>query len=279
MTQSFLFPPLSISSWQPTRDTIHDYARLLGKIRGGLTPEQKHFWHVSLQVTAVGLTTTPLLVGDKTAEFSLDFTNHCLNIQTSRGESIQIALHGQSPAALCTETDAAMIELSFTADYDRSLFTNDSDGVYDKTAVSNYWQALSHIDVIFKQFRHSFREESSPVQLWPHHFDLALLWFSGRLVSDQDPANPEIADEQMNFGFVPGDASIAEPYFYATTYPTPDKITEEPLPQDAYWHTEEWTGAILPYASLTQAEKPSSKLLDYLHNTHQAGKKWMENSA
>ena len=274
--RNILFPSLTLADWQSTRDTIHVYSKLLGKIRGALTPTQKHYWHVSLRVTIRGLTTTPLLVNSKTAEFTLDLVNHCLNMQTSRGESIQIPLYGQSPAALCTETDAAMIELGFTADYDRSLFTDDSEGAYNKTAVSNYWQALTQIDAVFKQFRHSFRRESSPVQLWPHHFDLALLWFSGNLVPDQDPKDPEVADEQMNFGFVPGDEGIAEPYFYATAYPTPEKFTDEPLPADAYWHTEGWTGAILPYAALTAADDPRAKLLDYLQKTHEAGKKWME---
>ena len=274
-----LFPSLTLADWQPTRDTIHVYSKLLGKIRGARTPMQKHYWHVSLRVTTRGLTTTPLLVNSKTAELTLDFVNHCLNMQTSRGESIQIPLAGQSPAALCTETDAAMIELGFTADYDRSLFTDDEDGAYDKTAVSNYWQALTQIDTVFKQFRHSFRGESSPVQLWPHHFDLALLWFSGNLVPDQDPKDPEVADEQMNFGFVPGDEGITEPYFYATAYPNPENFVEEPLPADAYWHTEGWTGAILPYAALTAADEPRAKLLDYLQKTHEAGKKWMDQSA
>ena len=43
-----------------------------------------------------------------------------------------------------------------------------------------------------------------PVVLWPHHFGLAVLWFSGHPAPDQDPANAEYADEQMNFGFSTG---------------------------------------------------------------------------
>jgi hypothetical protein len=46
--------------------------------------------------------------------------------------------------------------------------------------VERYWQALAQIDILLKQFRGELREETSPVQLWPHHFDLSLVWFSGR---------------------------------------------------------------------------------------------------
>lgn len=36
------FPPLALADWQETRDTIHQYARVLGKIRQALAPRQKH---------------------------------------------------------------------------------------------------------------------------------------------------------------------------------------------------------------------------------------------
>jgi hypothetical protein len=113
------------------------------------------------------------------------------------------------------------------------------------------------------------------VQLWPHHFDLALLWLSGRRVPGQDPNDPEYADEQMNFGFSAGDEGIAEPYFYATAYPTPAQWTEQPLPEGARWHTAGWTGAILPYVALTEASDPQVLLLDFLRTAHWGGAQFM----
>jgi hypothetical protein len=114
------------------------------------------------------------------------------------------------------------------------------------------------------------------VQLWPHHLDLALLWFSGRLAPGQDPANEEYADEQMNFGFSRGDDGIPESYFYATAYPTPASLTDITLPGDAYWHTEGFTGAILPYQALVEADAPAEALLTYLRTVQQAGASLMK---
>jgi len=271
-----IFPDLSLANWQPTRDTIKKYAQIVGKIRRALTPKQKHWWHVSLRVAAAGLTTTPIPAGDVTFELIMDFTTHKLLLITSRGDRREIPFQGQSTAAFCTELLDTLAELEIKPDIDKSQFQDETAGTYSETAVTNAWQALSQIDAVLKEFRSSFRGESSPVQLWPHHFDLAVVWFSGRLVPDQDPDDEEYADEQMNFGFSTGDGTIAEPYFYATAYPTPNAFTLQPLPTDAYWHTEGFTAAILPYEKLTTANRPQEKLLHFLKTTHQAGAQFMQ---
>jgi hypothetical protein len=95
------------------------------------------------------------------------------------------------------------------------------------------------------------------------------------LVPGIDPADEESADEQMNFGFVTGDGSIPDAYFYATAYPAPDNWTDLALPEGAYWHTEGWTGAVLPYAAVVAASSPKDLLLDYLQQLHAHGAKQM----
>lgn len=86
-----------------------------------------------------------------------------------------------------------------------------------------------------------------------------------------DPSDEEAADEQMNFGFVTGDGSIADAYFYATSYPVPTRWTELALPQGAYWHTEGWSGAVLPYSVLIGSSDPLDLLLEYLRSVRAHG--------
>jgi hypothetical protein len=109
------------------------------------------------------------------------------------------------------------------------------------------------------------------VQLWPHHFDLALLWFSGRLVPGQEAADEESADEQMNFGFSTGDEGIANPYFYATAYPWPEGMAEGVLPAGASWNEQGWRGALLMYDVLVEQENPKEYLLSFLRAAQAAG--------
>lgn len=276
MMSNTRFPPLPLESWQPTLKSLQTYAQVIGKVRRALAPPHKHWFHVSLRVIANGLTTTAIPAGGKTFEMRLDLTAHRLEIVTSRGEAWQTPLAGQSARQYMESALAALATLGIRPEIDRTLFAGDTPGEYDRAAVERFWQALSQIDAVFKQFRGSLREETGPVQLWPHHADLAMLWFSGRLVPGQDPANEEYADEQMNFGFTPGDSSITEPYFYITAYPLPDGLTGTPLPTGAYWHTEGFTGAILPYRVLTQIETPAEHLLNFLRTVQQAGASLMK---
>jgi hypothetical protein len=265
------FPPLELDDWKATRDTLHTYTRLVGKIRQAMAPPQKHWWHVSLRAAAVGLLTPPIPADKKTFALLLNLTTHELEITTSHGDEAGVPLAGQSAAAFRDETLAALSAFGIAPQIDESLFDDKAAGTYERTAVFRYWQALSQIDSVLRQFKAGFRKESSPVQLWPHHFDLAVVWFSGRHVPGEDPDDPERADEQMNFGFSTGDETIPHPYIYATAYPTPEDLTTSRLPDGAYWHTAGWTGAILPYAVLANAGAPRRSLLVFLRTAHQAG--------
>lgn len=271
------FQPLPLFEWQETRDTLAGYARFVRRIRQYNTPHQKHYWHVSLRPTTTGLTTTPIRAADGTIyELEFDLTHHVLLVKTSKGDVREIPLYGQSPRAFKEETLAALAELGINPEHNEDEFNNETPGTYDKTAVSTFWDSLIEIDTILKEFRYSFNNESSPVQLWPHHFDLAVVWFSGRKVPDQDPNDPEYANEQMNFGFSTGDSGIPEPYFYATAYPAPEGWTDSELPDGAYWHTEGWTGAVMPYQRLVESDNGRQLLLDYLHAAHRAGAERMK---
>ena len=270
------FPPLALADWQATRDTLHGYAEVIGAVRAALSPRQKHSGHRSLLAAAAGLTTTPIPFGPITFELLLDLSAQRLVITNNHGRLWQQRLRGQSQATFFGEVMTGLTALAVTADIDGSQVSNAAPGAYDMAAVERFWQALSQVDQVLKRFKGELRGETSPVQLWPHHLDLAMLWFSGRLVPGHENDKPQTADEQMNFGFSTGDEGIAEPYFYATAYPLPAGLTDTPLPSGAEWHTQGWTGALLRYGSLVGAPGAEDALLDYLRAVQAAGMKLMK---
>jgi hypothetical protein len=273
------FQPLPLSTWRKTRDTLAGYTRFVRRIRQFNSAKEKHYWHVSLRPTATGLTTTPIRSQeDIIYELEFDLTKHLLEANTSQGERREVPLLGQSPKQFKEETLAALAELGIQPTYDEQEFNDEAPGAYDETAVSTYWDSLIEIHSILKEFRAGFLEETSPVQLWPHHFDLAMVWFSGRNVPGQDPDNPEYADEQMNFGFSTGDDDLPEPYFYATAYPTPEGWVGSSLPEGAYWNNNGWSGAVLPYQKVVEAEDGRRLLLDFLYAAQGSGSKLMKDS-
>jgi hypothetical protein len=60
MANSERWPELSLSAGRDTRDTLHLWTQIVGKIRLTLTPWLNHCWHVPLYVTARGLSTSTM---------------------------------------------------------------------------------------------------------------------------------------------------------------------------------------------------------------------------
>lgn len=267
-------------AWRATRDTLHVFSRILGKVRQSLTPAQKHWGHISLRTWARGLTTTPV-PGNKDLslpgfECQLDLCDHLWILQNGAGEQFRKPLRGWTPSSLVKELSAALSRWGIEPGADFSVFSGTHSLDYDPEAARVFWNYFSKIDLLFKEFRGGLREACSPVQLWPHHFDLSFSWFSGRRVPGQDPTDEENADEQMTFGFSTGDQGIPEAYFYVTAYPTPAGWLGRPLPSPARWREKDWKGALLLFKEWRSAPNPRGHLLDFLGAVHSAGKKRME---
>ena len=47
MTHEF-WPALEVESWQDTRDTLHLWTQIVGKVRMALAPPVNHWWGVTL---------------------------------------------------------------------------------------------------------------------------------------------------------------------------------------------------------------------------------------
>ena len=54
------WPALPYEDWRETKDTLHMYMQVLGKLRLALSPPEPQWGHVPLYVTARGLTTSPI---------------------------------------------------------------------------------------------------------------------------------------------------------------------------------------------------------------------------
>jgi hypothetical protein len=86
---------------------------------------------------------------------------------------------------------------------------------------------------------------ASAVRCWPHHFDIAVLL-------PLDERGGEDA-RSVGIGMTPGDDTYAEPYFYVTPWPYPPAEVQLPALQSGSWHTEGWTGAVLPGTEIVTA--------------------------
>src|ERR1043166_9913474 len=92
------WPALPFAEWKDTAVTLHMWTQIVGKVRLTLAPWTNHSWHVTLYVTARGLTTSPIPYGVRTFQIDFDFISHQLTLHSSDGASGRVVLQPQSVA-------------------------------------------------------------------------------------------------------------------------------------------------------------------------------------
>jgi hypothetical protein len=91
-----VWPELPYPAWKDTCATLHLWTQIIGKIRLSQTPRLNHSWHVTLYVTARGLTTSPMAHGTRTFQIEMDFIAHRLLIEVSDGSNKVLQLEPRS---------------------------------------------------------------------------------------------------------------------------------------------------------------------------------------
>jgi hypothetical protein len=223
-----------------------------------------------------GLTTGAVHTG-VSFEVELNLRKNLLCACTPEGAEMTDALHGQSALELARVLDDFVLAAGIDARLVPSAEQRGKNRFvgYSAETARDLAQVLNSVSGAMAEFRAGIREETSPIQLWPHHFDLSMLWLPGEKIAGQDPENEEYSDKQMNFGFTFGDEGIPEAYFYVTAYPFPDGFPSVPLPAGTSWQTEGFSGAVLPYRLLVESSDPNGYLLDLWNGLLAAGREQM----
>lgn len=272
---SAVFPSLNSIDWQSTRDTLHSFSRVLGKVRQALTPPHPHWWHASLRVDETGLTTTPIPAANDTSFIlQLDLKSHALVFTPPAGTVETLPLVGQNSRAFLAWILDRLDSFNIHPEVDKTLFDSPETLPYTPAHAETLFAALDAVNQTFVNFRDSLSGEASPVQLWPHHFDLSVVWFSGREAATAP--GEESGLEQVGYGFSTGDGSVPEPYFYANPWPVPEGIFDTALPAGTQWFTESWRGGLLHYHTVAAAPQPAQQLMEFLHAVQHHSKKFMQ---
>jgi hypothetical protein len=254
------WPALTDERLPQTRDALHAFARLLGAYASALAPGRKHWWHISLKPAAGGFRTGLLAGSGKLFELALTFEPPEIELIIAGEKRQTWPLQGKSARSMRRQLDAALARHGIAVELEESRIGAARDAI-DPGCASRLGQVYGQLTQCFARFRSILAVETSPIQLWPHHFDLAMLVLPGRKIPRQDPANEELSDEQLNLGFVPGDEGISAPYFFITHYAQASRLAEVPLPDEARLHTKGWTGILLDYETFRNAPAPETLLM------------------
>src|SRR3954447_19646771 len=165
------WPEIHLSNWAATRDTLHMWTQIVGKVRLVQTDLVNHWWNVPLYVTARGLSTGVMSYRDRSFEVLFDFINHVLVVETSDGTEDRIPLQPMTVAAFYETFMECLKRLGLDVQIypvpveipDPISFREDTvHASYDREYANRFWRVLLQTDRIFKSFRSRFIGKSSP---------------------------------------------------------------------------------------------------------------------
>lgn len=285
-----LFPPLPLAEWQDTKETLHRFAQVVGKIRLAASARRNHWWNVPFHVTGRGITTRPMGQVDGNPVFTIDFdfVDHQLVVTTLDGRAMSVPLLGQSVASFHDNALAALAALDVRVtigkprpfdlpDAARPFAEDTEHATYDPVQANRYWQVLSQVALVLEEFAAGFSGKASPVHHFWHTFDIAYSRFSERRLDQPPQVDPVTREaysrELVSFGFWFGDDAFAEPAFYSYTAPEPAALAGEPLrPASAHWVTRNNSHlAVLPYDAARAESDPRAVVLDFYESAYEAG--------
>jgi hypothetical protein len=287
-TSNEAWPALPYAAWKDTLATLQLWTQIAGKVRLSLTPWLNHSWHVTLYVTARGLSTGLIPLGARSLELEFDFLDHVLWLRTSEGHFRQIMLKPVSVAEFYDDVLVALRELGVAVRInempneiaDAVRFSDDrAHAAYDPAAVGRFHRVLLRSHDVLAHFRTGFLGKSSPVHFFWGSFDLAVTRFSGRAAPPHPGGVPRLPDavtreayshEVSSAGFWPGGGAVDFPAYYSYAYPAPAGFSESRVaPGAAYW-SKELGEFILPYDAVRAANDPALELMAFLRSTYEA---------
>jgi hypothetical protein len=283
-----MWPALQYEKLKDTLTTVQLWAQIVGKIRLVRTPWLNHSWHVTLYVSARGLTTGSIPSDNGVFQIDFDFIAHQLIIRSSTGREERVDLFPRTVASFYNELFEKLLSMDiYVAIYARPNelelaipFAEDElHFYYDKEQIVQFWQALVRVETVFTRFRARFNGKCSPVHLFWGGFDLAVTRFSGRRAPKHPGGAPNMPLEVMqeayshevsSSGFWAGNERFPHPAFYAYCYPTPASYKEQAIAPEKAFYNQELGEFILKYEDVRNAADPDNYLMEFLQSTYVA---------
>ncbi len=253
------FPILEESVFVKTRRQFHVIAEIIGKSRETLVKPIAKNDNLWLNVTEGGFG-TPLIELYKDLEIGCSPKDLIIEIANNKNEYDPIVIAGKTPKEISEELLIVLKDYDVNENIELSKF--DSSNLIDVNEIdaADFHTQLVNYNELIKNFHKGISAGvKTQVCLWPHHFDNAFKWFSGRKIDD--------ADEQMGIGISNGDDVYALPYIYVNFSPALRKTNTLEIAEGAILFDQEWTGLVLPYDEINDRktiDKQKKVIEDFL---------------
>lgn len=254
-------PPLK--NWEATRDSLHQAAQVLSVIKKACIAPQPNALHLSMRIVPEGLSTGALSIGTFTLNYGTGAIDY-YSFPDSQPSHVPLSHHNPRllPMQLMQEVAKARPDQTLRVLPKASDLTTPF--MIDPQIGAEYASVQYTVFTALARFRARVTGLMTPLVVWPHGFDLSMLWFP--------PGGSGSPDEQtvphLNFGFSPFSAGFPRPYLYVYAWPTPKNLNNKLLPSPAKWHNGSWTGVVVDYDALRvsmKAETPPAFKIETLY--------------
>ncbi len=281
------WPEIPLSEWSATRDTLHLWTQVVGKVRMAHAPFVNHWWNVPLYVSSRGLTTSliPYSAG-RGFQIDFDLCDHRLDVVATDGAHRSLALEPIAVADFHRRLMGMLDDLDLhTAIWpypveiaDWIPFADDRvHASYDAEWAHRFWLALVEVDRVLHEFRARFVGKASPVHLFWGALDMATTRFSGRSAppypGEAPNCGPFVMEEAYSHevsscGYWPGGGE--EGAFYSYAYPEPAGFADARVGPGGARYDDGLGEFVLPYERVRTAADPGVALHEFLQSTYEA---------
>ena len=275
------WPELPYEAWRPTRDTLHMYLQVIGKVRLALAPMEPQWGQVPLYVTARGLNTSPLPHAAGVFDIDVDLIDHAVSVRVAHGGIERIPLEPRSVADFYRELMGALEEAgrprrdhSEPQEVPEPIpFTEDTvHASYEPEWANRFWRALVSADAVMKEHRARFLGKTSPFPFLGRARPLLRPIFgpAARAASRRRPDHPLLGRRRADL------RGVLARRRAATRSPDPSpmpsrtpggSIRPRSPPETRVW-SPELGEFLLPYEAVRTAPDPHRALLDFLETTY-----------
>lgn len=234
----------SLENWASTRDALHQIAQVAGAVCATSSDPSPNDLHFSLELTAGGLSTARMRCG---GVLSIDFAQFELAFLRNDKRVFTLDISGHSQTSLMRRLLSLFGDCDYAVQPSLKHITHDTPLACERTIAIEYQALLDAVYTALARFRARLSGHMTPLALWPHHFDLAFIWFP-------TPQTDEQTAPQIAFGFAPYSPGLERPYFYAYAWSKPTGYVQAPVEAPAQSISAAYTGLYAAYDDLRERD-------------------------
>lgn len=235
----------ALSNWETTRDALHQVSLIVGAVRVASSDPLPNDLQFSVTVTDRGISTSQLKIG---GELRFNFASFSLTYQRHTENGFTIDATGYHQKSLMQALLDEFGKLGIQIEPSMKHITNDTPFDIDTSLTLDYAKVTDAIYTALARFRAKLSGGMSPIVIWPHHFDMAFMWFATENMDEHKA--PHLA-----IGFAPFSNGINRPYFYAYGWSQETGYVQVELDPPAQAITESYTGLYAEYDTLRTEDK------------------------